>query len=418
MDLLNRFTSYAALDTRSKEREEGKEKPHPSSLGQKVLINLLLQQLEEMGVTQNILQLSDGSSLVQFPATAGCENAPHVVLAAHVDTYPSSPGAATTILHHYAGGDIQLPKDGVIIPANDLAGLEGKDIITASGDSLLGADDKCGVAALMDLIDKIVNLNLPHGPLTFWFATDEEIGEVGVEFLPAGTAEKWDIFWTVDGVQGNVVDNGCFYGAKVSVEFRGNDTHPGVEGKKLKPAHYAAARFISLLGDGPSPWTTEGEQSFIYVPAFPGGTAGNSKLTVYPRTFNCAEFESMEAIIRKTAEEASKPFGVEAVVGKTELMYVTTEVAIAAHPELLEPGLEAMRNAGYDKVQLHKVRAGTDGAMLNKTFSKIPAPNMGTGSRNLHGVREFLVVEEFLRLPGILQDMLNRYSQMTMLSAK
>lgn len=410
--VLERFLEYAEIDTQSIEQEKGKE-THPSSPNQLVLMDLLKAELREMGLPNEcVTSLGDGSTLVFLPPTKGREHAPHIVFAAHVDTYFGCPGGAKPIIHEYNGGDIVLLNDGIIIPAKDLDGLEGKRIVTADGTTLLGADDKAGVAALMCLIEEILRCEVAHGPLTIWFCTDEEIGKVGVSFLPGDTAKHWDFFWTVDGKELNTVDVGCFYGAKIRVEFRGNDTHPGVSGQNLRPAHYAAARFIDKLGDVAVPWKTDGDESFIYVPALPAGSAGKTDVTVFPRTFRQEEFPTMRATIVTLANEAAERYGVTVNISETEVMYVTTEVAINNNPQLLQAGLNAFRKFGIEP-KLHRVRAGTDGAMLNMTYPNVPAPNMGTGAHNLHGVREFLVADELEYYPELLVEMVLNYSGMT-----
>lgn len=274
--VINRLLRYVRIDTRSIQPTPGVEQAHPSCPNQRLLADLLKEELVGLEVSpEQITNLGDGSFLVHFPATEGCENAPHVVFASHLDTYFGCPGGANPIYPEkvYQGGDITLPNNGVVIPASDLVGLEGKRIITADGTTLLGADDKAGVAAIMTLIELIPQY--AHGPFTVWFCTDEEIGEVGVKFLPPGVADTWDIFWTVDGKELNTLDVGCFYGAKVDVKFVGNDTHPGVSGQNLKPAHYAACRFVDKLAEWPSPWTTKDAESFIYVPSMPTAICSN-----------------------------------------------------------------------------------------------------------------------------------------------
>jgi len=492
-----RFLEYVRIDTRSVQPTPGKEQIHPSSIGQHVLADMLKTELIEMGVSKHLIRsLDDGSFLVFFPPIGDCEKAPHVVLAAHVDTYFGCPGGAKPILQHpYKDGDIHLPKDDVIIPASDLVGLEGKRIITASGDTLLGGDDKAGVAALMTLIESMLKCSYDHGPLTFWFCTDEEIGEVGVKFLPPGTAEKWDFLWTVDGERLDVVDIGCFYGSEMnlvftgdqekpahyaacgfvaalakqptpwttkgeesflyvpalgkwtasesivtldpeaalldadtvkhfadcaasdfgvkvqisddsrSVKFTGNDAHPGVDGQKLKPAHYAACKFVHLLA-----MNTTGEQKTLCVKELPGEcTAEKTLVKVYPRTFIQGEIPTLGDTIRRTAMVAAKVYDASVDAPDPKMLYVSTEVAIDAKRDLLQPGLDALKRFGIE-AKLHRVRAGTDGAMLNMTYPNIPAPNFGTGGRNLHGFREFVVVDELELVPHVLGDMIMRYA--------
>lgn len=411
--VLDRFLEYTRVDTRSVQHVPGVEPIRPSSPGQTLLIGMVTAELLEMGVPEDRIQkLADGSILVHFPPTSeGLANAPHACFAAHVDTYFGCPGLAKPMIHDYKGGDIALPNDGIVIPAIDLAGFEGKRVITADGTSLLGADDKAGAAALVTLAESLLANRPEHGPVTMWFCVDEEIGEVGVNYLPAGVADQWDIFWTVDGKELSTVDVGCFYGARVIVKFIGNDAHPGVAGDALRPAHYAAGEFLARLANGPNPWTTGGEEPFIYVPELFKATAGKTDVIVYPRTFNPNDFPALHTRIKEAATAASIRFGVRVEVGETEILYVSTEAAINAKSHLVEPGLVALRECGFD-VRTHRIRAGTDGAMINMKYPDMPAPNLGTGSGNLHGCREFLVEDHLWLVPDLLRDMVFRYAAM------
>lgn len=410
--VIQRLWRYVQINTRSVQRVKGVEPIHPSCPNQLLLAGELKAELGEMGVSLGqIRNLDDGSFLVHFPATEGSKRAPHVVCAAHLDTYFGCPGGANPIIHEYAGGDIVLPNNDVVIPASYLMGLEGKRIITADGTTLLGGDDKDGVAALMTLIQKIIERGHGHGPFTVWFCTDEEIGEVGFQFLPEGLANTWDIFWTIDGEALDTIHTGCFYGGEVNVEFIGHDAHPGVEGHNLKPAHHAACRFISNIAEGPSPCTSKGDESFIYVPELKEATAGKTIVKCIPRTFNPNEFEGMREYIGQLAQESADRYGVKVVVSPLTVTYVSTEVAIEANRHLTFPGHEALRKFGI-RPKLERVRAGTDGAMLNKAYPNIPAPNFGTGARHLHGVHEFVVADELELIPDILFDMLKRYALM------
>lgn len=408
--VIDRLLEYSRIDTHSVQPIPGQGQSRPSNPNQKVLINKLLAELLEMGVPRDwITQLRDGSFLVDFPPTEDHEDAPHVVFASHVDTYFGYPGNAEPRIYVYQGGDLHLPKNDVAIPASDLDGLAGKRIIASDGATLLGGDDKAGVAEIMTFIESMLRCDYAHGPLTVWFCTDEEIGDVGIGFLPKELADKWDIFWSVDGQEIGVVI-GCIYAAKVDVDFRGDDTHPGA-GYLLKPAHYAASRFIDKLGDVPTPWTTKNDESFIYVPTLPVGTAGKTTITAGLRTFRKEELPDLVAIIKRVAEGAASRYGVTAVVHEIKVLYVPTEIAINANRYLLQPGLDALTAFGMNATP-HRVRAGSDGAMLNVTYPKIPAPNLGTGGRNLHSVREFVVVDELELVPLILRDMTLRYAEM------
>lgn len=412
--VIKRFIRYVSIDTRSVQIVPGVEPVHPSSHGQTVLINMLLDELHDLKVPESwVKQLNDGSFLVQIPASQGFESAPHIALAAHVDTYFGCPGDVKPLIHDYSGGDLALPNNSEVIPAADLQGLEGKRIITSDGTSLLGSDDKAGVAAIMTFIENMMKHDLRHGPLTVWICTDEEVGEVGVAFLPDDTAEQWDCFWTVDGEELEAVDVGCFFGAGVDVEFMGNDSHPGTKGDSLRPAHYAACDFVARLGrEAPVPWQTSEKESFIYVPELAAMSASKSLVKIIPRTFDQEEIPKVWKRIKNIADSSAMFYGVKVRVDAAKLHYVSTEVAIKSKLHLLRPALEALKELGITP-KLKHVRAGTDGAMLNMTHPNIPAPNMGTGGRNLHGVREFVVVDELELIPEVLAAMVRSYAGMS-----
>lgn len=415
MDVIQLLCKYARLDSASIERTPGKKAVHPSSLGQITMIKEIREDLLQIGLSAdkyNINTLGDGSLLVQFPATDGCENAPHSCFVAHVDTYPGCPGAAKPIFHQYTGGDIVLPHGGVIIPAADLKGLEGKTIITSDGTSLLGGDDKNGCAAIVRLIEIIISGHLPHGPLTFWFCVDEEIAEVGTKFLPKEVAEQLDVFWTVDGIDLNQITTSCFNGLSINVDFFGVNAHPGVYGSKLCPAQYAACRFVSMLADiFGTPWNTTGEQPFLYAAEMPTGTAGKSTVKVDLRTFDRSIVRRARKIIRNAASSAAKDFRCTSKVKRTKIEYISTDVAINDNKDLLQPGLDALTDFGV-VYKIHRERAGTDGAMANLSYPKLPAPDIGTGAGNLHGLTEFVVEEDLRKLPEILANMVMRYAKM------
>lgn len=413
LEVVDRLLRYVQIDTRSVPRIPGVKEIHPSSPGQRIFADQLIAELLEIGVPKEwITQLKDASALIQFPATHGYENTPHVCYVAHVDTSPSYPGAAKPIIHNYTSGDIVLPNGGVVIPAADLKGLEGKTIITTDGTTLLGGDDKAGVAAIMTFIKHILTNHVPHGPISVWFCTDEEIGELGVKFLPPGVAEKWDILLTVDGKNVDLVTTSCFFGISIEVTFTGNDAHPGEYGKDLKAAHYAACRLVDKLGDGPTPMSMKTRRDpFLYVAELPTGSAGKSIVSVNLRTFNRKEIRGLRALVKKAAEEAANKYKVGVKVKRMKIEYSSTEVAITNNQELCQPIFDALKELGIDP-KLYSVRGGTDGAMWNRKFPHIPAPDIGTGARNLHSLREFVVVDELLLIPWILLNICQRFAKM------
>jgi len=397
--VLTSFLRYVVIDTRCIETKPGETPQLPSSPGQTILINLLHEQLEELGIAKDrMIFLGDGSLMVELPADNGCENAPHVVLGAHVDTYPKQSGDVVPIVYApYQGGNIVLPNEGTIIPAEDLVGLEDKTIVVPSGDSLLGGDDKAGVAEIMVALKRIVNM--PHGPLTIIFFTDEEGGDSSfVKFLDPAKVAAWDIFYTLDGLEAGTIDIGCFNGAEVIVTFKGNDAHPGVGGKKIKSALAAAVCFCqSLITFCPRPWDFESNDpdgAFVHVTEITG-TVGEATVTLIPRSFNLDELTGvLYRTISKLAEEAATGFDLPGFeVSPMVVGYQSTEEAVRRHPKHIDVVAGALYNSGL-KIIKRRVRGGTDGAMLNLKFPQVPCINLGTGDRNCHEKSEFVVVEE------------------------
>lgn len=397
-DLLERFLRYVAVNTRA-DGSAPKEQV-PSFEGERAFNALLASELLTAGATEQMfLRLPDGALIVRFEATAGEEGKKRPCFAAHVDTYPKYPGGAATIQHEYAGGDIALPKDGTVIPAADLTRFIGKRIITASGDTTLGADDKAGVAVMMQLaVDCLSGEMSAHGAFDLWFCVDEEIGRVGssgVKYLSPEIVASWTGgLVNLDGMSPREIDVGCFCGYELIVKFFGNDAHPGVEGGKLKPAHYAACRLVAdaACSEFRLPWTSEAMQNYLYSTDI-CGNASESRVTFIPRSFVKEDFALIVDRVKEMAGNVAKIFGVRAEFSGYGVQYVNTEPPIRRNQWLMDALIAAHRDVGYDTKENH-IRGGTDGAMVNMSYPDLPSPNIGAGMYNVHGPREFLVVEE------------------------
>ncbi|PIY96781.1 MAG: hypothetical protein COY66_02970 [Candidatus Kerfeldbacteria bacterium CG_4_10_14_0_8_um_filter_42_10] len=409
----DRFLEYVQMDTRSVQPTPGVDPPHPSNPNELVLVEKIAGEFIQMGILETqMVRLGDGSKLIEIPATPGFENTPGIALVFHVDTYFGCEGLAKPIVHHYQGGDIVLPNNGVIIPASELVGLEGKHIITSDGTTLLGADDKGGAAATVTAIEEMLISGMAHGPIWVWVCVDEEIGEVGVKFLPKEVVDQWKLFLTVDGKEPEAVDTACFIGVSVDVEFKGVDAHPGEDGGHLRCAHYAGSCFVDRLGNEVMPTQSSGAQSFLYVPATRPFTAALAQITVIPRTFERDEISLLHGTVARLAKIAAERYDVAFTVGEPEVQYINIEPAIKAHPEMLDPIFNALRKNGLTPRE-HRVRAGTDGAMFGMAYSDIPSPNLGYGSRRIHGVHEHLIQEEMETTVTVLLDAITSYAQMT-----
>jgi len=410
--VIPRFMQYVKMDTTSVLSTGTERERVPSCEGQEMLAMNLCDELEGFGVPPDaIIKCDDGSFLLQIPASTGLEQMPHVCFAAHLDTYFGCSGQVSPMIWPYDhAGDIKLPNGGVIIPAADLKNYFGNHIITADGTSLLGADDKAGVAAMMTMIERLAqDSSIVHGPLTFWFCVDEEIGELDITQVAPEIVKSWDILWTVDGEHVGPIDVGCLICRKVTVEFTGVDAHPGVSGHKLKPAHYALVQFLYELTQLSTPMETKDLQPFDYITKILESSAGKASCICGPRSFDQEESDVMLAHVHELAEQAAEAYDVQVEVAD-KILCGNTEAAVLQHENLLAVGELAHRANGFPPERRH-VRGGTDGAMVNMTYPDLPAPNMGTGAHNLHGLQEFLVAEQLIGTVNVMQSMIDLYAE-------
>ncbi len=401
-DVLDRFLRYVQVDSASVLGGQAR----PSSPGQENLSAILESELSAMGGGWITRRLGDASLLVGLPASPGLEDRVHCAFLAHIDTYYGLPGAARPRVLVTDGLGLEVAP-GVGIPASLLHPFAGKRIVVSDGSGLLGADDKAGVAALMAVLSRIAADGPSHGPLDFWFTTDEEIGRIGVEDLPPGTGEAWDVLWTVDGEDLAELSVGDLAIRRAQVSFLGIDAHPCLHGKDLVPAHYAAARFLDRLADLPNPMTSEGRAAF-YQTASIEGRAERAQVFCRLASFDEADLDPMEARLRAVAEEAAKAYGAHVEV-EVSTGSANFHDAVAKRPELVDTAKRALARAGYEAREL-EIRGGTDGGLLAVTFPGLVAPDLGTGARNLHSRGEFLVVDEFEALPGIILEMIAAYA--------
>ena len=384
--VVDRFLRYVRIDTQSKE-----DQPQiPSTPGQWDLSRLLVDELRALGASDVALS-PNAIVTATIPATiAEPASVPVIGFIAHVDTSPAVSGANVTPVVHrdYRGGDIVLPGDASqVIRAADhpvLADLIGDDIITSDGTTLLGSDDKSGIAAIMTMTDTLLaHPELPHGTVRVAFTADEEVG-VGVDAfdVPAFGA----VFaYTVDGeVLGEISHE--TWGAKLAtVTFRGHSTHPGTAKGVLVNAAYALADFVAAFPRDMLPETTEGRVGFVH-PYLGTLDVETSQVKVILRDFDRGGLEAKEQLVgRLAAEAAARHPGVRVGIEVRE-QYRNMNEVLAGHPALVENALEATRRAGLAPV-VAPIRGGTDGARL--TFKGLPCPNLFTGGHNFHSKLEF-----------------------------
>jgi tripeptide aminopeptidase len=385
---MDRFLRYVKIDTQSAEDQPAP----PSTKKQLDLARLLETELKALGV-QNVRISEWGIVYGMVPGNLADNSAvPTIGFIAHMDTSPQVSGANVNAIIHknYQGGDIVLPNDKtqiITVAQNpDLKNLIGDDIITADGTTLLGSDDKSGVAELMTMIDILKqNPSIKHGNIAISFTPDEEVG---------GGIEKFDIkgwgakfAYTVDGEQLGDISNETWSARTATVTFHGKSTHPGTAKGILINSSYAAGDFLGRFpGMVPNrPETTEGREGFIH-PYSATMTEETSTIKILLRNFDINGLAAQEDAVKKVIAETQQKFPNVKIDYKSELGYLNMKEVLKDYPQLTDFAIEASKRAGVT-AELRPIRGGTDGSRL--TAEGLPTPNLFTGGHNFHGKLEF-----------------------------
>ncbi len=394
----NRFMRYVQVDTQS----DPTSSTQPSTLKQMDLSKLLVQELLEMGVNDAELD-KYGYVYATIPATSD-KNVPVLCFCSHVDTAPDCSGKGVKpILHkQFNGSDIILPDDpGVIISTKDhpyLLERIGDDIITASGATLLGADDKAGVAIIMDLANYLIqNPGIRHGKIRILFTPDEEIGRGVAAVNMAKLGAQFG--YTLDGGERGHLEGETFSADAVIVTFHGISAHPGYAKGKMVNAIKAASAFVAMLPkDEWCPEVTDGQQGFVHPTSIEGGL---EKATVQfiIRDFDTAKLSQYEDRLRGLADATVKQFpGVTADFVVKE-QYRNMKEVLDNLPEVMDNAEEAYKRAGLQAARL-SVRGGTDGSRLS--FMGLPCPNLFTGEMGIHSKQEYVSVQDMEKAVEVL----------------
>jgi len=386
-DVLERFQRYVRVDTQSAREREGS----PSTPGQLDLARMLVDELHAIGLGDARL---DAHGYV-FATLPGPDAAPVIGLLAHMDVSPDAPGAGVEpIVHpHYDGRRIELPRGGTVLDPQDmpvLAGKVGHDIVTSSGDTLLGADDKAGMAEIMAAVAHLAaHPELPRPTLRVGFTPDEEIGEgatlFDIERFGARCA------YTLDGSQPGELQDETFSAVEVTLVVHGVDIHPGWATGKLVNAARLAGRVVAALPqDRLTPETTSGREGFIHVYEL-DGSSGRTVIRAIVRDFDDELLDSHVALLTRTAAEvvASEPRAKLEISVKPQ--YRNMRRHLDADPEVVAAAERAIRAEGLEVVR-EPIRGGTDGSVLSARG--LPTPNIFTGGHEYHSVREWASVQD------------------------
>jgi tripeptide aminopeptidase len=395
--VLERFLRYARVDTQAARDRAGS----PSTPGQLELGRMLAAELLGAGLADAALD-DNGYVTATLPSTVG-PDAPAIGLIAHVDTSPDAPGAGVEPIVHraYDGGVIELSRGGTVLdpaamPA--LAGRAGHDLVTTSGDTLLGADDKAGVAEIVTAVAHLAaHPELPRPTLRVCFTPDEEVGEGATLF----DVERFGALcaYTMDGSSVGELQDETFSAMEAIVTIHGVDVHPGfATGKLVNAARLAARVLASLPSETLTPETTADREGFIH-PYEVQATAGRATIRAIVRDFDDERLAEHVELLRRTAEEvvAAEP-GARLELEVTD-QYPNMRRFLAGHPEIVAAAERAIRAEGIEPIR-KPIRGGTDGSRLSEMG--LPTPNIFAGGHEFHSVREWVSVQDMAAAAAVI----------------
>lgn len=383
--LLQAFVSLVKIPSASSPNAVSK----PTAEGEILILKRIERLLRAWGV--NPVFYDNGYLLLRVPASDGYEERPAIGFLAHVDTSPDCGGnhISPQIVRNYEGGIIRLKNGAVLSPIDypELLNFKGDDIVTSTGETLLGADDKAGVAILMGMIRKLTKENIPCGELYFLFTTDEEVGR-GMENPPLNDFKPKYAF-TFDGGTLGEAEYECFNAVSAVFEITGCAAHLGQAKGKLVNAIDVAAALTAALPEQEKPETTEGNEGY-FCPVSLEGSLEKAELTIIVRDFEEEGIRRRVAFLREMAIKTEKKFDGAVINVKTAWKYRNMKSFIPEN--LIEYLLKSMEKAGIEP-KIRAVRGGTDGAVLSELG--IPCPNLFTGGHNFHSCLEWLSVSAF-----------------------
>ena len=383
MDLKERFLKYVSYDTQSSEEST----TFPSTEKQKVLLAALRDEMEALGMTEVSMD-QYGYVMGTVPASKGCENAPVIGFIAHVDTSPDMSGKDVKphVIEEYDGCDIALNGQLTMRVADfpELAFFKGHTLIHTDGTTLLGADDKAGVAEIMTAAEYLLaHPEIAHGKIRIGFTPDEEVGR-GVDFFDV-KAFGADFAYTVDGGMEGELEYENFNAASAKIEIQGRNVHPGYAKDKMINAIQVACELNALLPAWERPEHTEGYDGFYHCIAL-NGTVDQAQISYIVRDHDSARFEARKNYMQECVDLLARKYGEGVLTLTLKDSYYNMRKMVEPHPQVIDKAIEAMKMAGVEPL-VKPIRGGTDGARLS--FMGLPCPNIFTGGMNFHGRYEY-----------------------------
>ena len=405
MDLKDRFLKYVSFDTQSDEMSE----TFPSTEKQKVLLKYLVEEMKSLGLTE--VEMDEHSyAMGTIPATPGYEDRPAIGFIAHVDTSPDMSGAniKPQIIENYDGKDIRL-NENLMMTVKDfpeLSAFKGHTLITTDGTTLLGADDKAGVAEIMTAAEYLMaHPEVKHGKIRIGFTPDEEVGR-GVDYF---NVEKFGakFAYTIDGGFEGELEYENFNAASAKVAIQGRNVHPGYAKDKMINALQVAAEVNSLLPAWERPEHTDGYEGFYHLVGL-NGSVENAEISYIIRDHIREKFEAKKQFMMKVVELLTQKYGEGVLTLTLKDQYYNMREMVEPHPEVIDKAFKAMEQAGVTPI-VRPIRGGTDGARLS--YMGLPCPNLFTGGMNFHGKFEYCSLDTMRRAQQTILNLIQLWAE-------
>lgn len=405
MRAYERFLNYVPVWTTSDETSD----TVPSADRELVLARMLVEEMKGFGIADARVD-DKGYVYGHIPATPGCENKPSLGLVAHMDTVADASGEniKPQIIENYDGKDVVLKGSGDILKVDEfpyLAELKGRTLITTDGTTLLGADDKAGIAEILTVAEEIIKEGLPHGKICIGFTPDEEIARGAKHFDVEGFGA--DYAYTLDGDEEGEIQFENFNASTAFITIHGVSVHTGSAKDVMVNSQTIATEIHQMLPVNERPETTEGYEGFYHLVSVQGNVT-TTKMKYFIRDFDRRSFDARAQKLRDIAEEMNKKYGEGKVEVEIVESYYNMREKIEPCMQLIDYAKAAIEHAGITPI-VSPVRGGTDGARLS--FKGLPCPNLGTGGHAFHGVFEHITVEGMDKAVLIVKDIIRQFAE-------
>lgn len=405
MRAYERFLNYVPVWTTSDETSD----TVPSADRELVLARMLVEEMKGLGIADARVD-DKGYVYGHIPATPGCEDKPSLGLVAHMDTVADASGEniKPQIIENYDGKDVVLKGSGDILKVDEfpyLAELKGRTLITTDGTTLLGADDKAGIAEILTVAEEIIKEGLPHGKICIGFTPDEEIARGAKHFDVEGFGA--DYAYTLDGDEEGEIQFENFNASTAFITIHGVSVHTGSAKDVMVNSQTIATEIHQMLPVNERPETTEGYEGFYHLVSVQGNVT-TTKMKYFIRDFDRRSFDARAQKLRDIAEEMNKKYGEGKVEVEIVESYYNMREKIEPCMQLIDYAKAAIEHVGITPI-VSPVRGGTDGARLS--FKGLPCPNLGTGGHAFHGVFEHITVEGMDKAVLIVKDIIRQFTE-------